>query len=403
MSARQSLVNRIAAGTPPDRDRALDALRGLAILGVVLGHWLVTAITVDSGTVHNSSPLGYLPQLAPVSWLLQTLAVFFFVGGLLSVRSYASATARGTSYLSWFATRTRRLFAPVLVLLLVWTLLSVLLLAGGASVPTVRALVKLVLSPLWFLLVFTGLTAATPLVRRLHPMWPAITVAAVDLARFGLGAPAGLGWLNVAAGWLVPFCLGAAWARGELRGRTTGWALLLGGAAATAGLVWLAGYPVTMVGVPGAPVSNLNPPTLAAVTFGLAQCGGALLLLGPLRGILARPRAWAAVALLNLSAMTVFLWHQTAMLAVTATGLLAGQPLPGLHTPPDSATWVLERLAWLPVFGVALLVCWSAFHRWERGPKLSAVRAAPAPRAGGGAARSSAALAAPASPPAAQR
>ncbi|GAB3431353.1 acyltransferase family protein [Flindersiella endophytica] len=398
-----SLVNRIDAATPPDRDRAIDALRGLAILGVVLGHWLVTAITVDSGTVHNASPLGYLPRLAPVSWLLQTLAVFFFVGGLLSVRSYASACARGATYLEWFTARTRRLFLPVLVLLLVWTVLATALLLGGAGVPTVRALVKLVLSPLWFLLVFTGLTAATPLVGRLHPVWPALVVALVDVVRFGLGGPAELGWVNVAAGWLVPFCLGAAWARGKLRSRKAGWTLLLGGAAATAALVWLAGYPTTMVGVPGAPVSNLNPPTLVAVTFGLAQCGGALLLLGPLRRALTRPRAWAAVALLNLSAMTVFLWHQTAMLAVTAAGLLARRPLPGLHTPPDSVPWVLARLAWLPVFGVALLMCRAAFHRWERGSEVSPTRAARGPRAGAVVAQTSEALAGPASPPAAPR
>jgi hypothetical protein len=118
--------------------------------------------------------------------------------------------------------------------------------------------------------------------------------------------------------------------------------------------------------VPGAEISNLNPPTLAAVTFGLAQCGAALLLLGPLRRTLARPAAWAAVALVNLSAMTVFLWHQTALIAVTATGLLAGRPLPGLHTVPDGAGWVLARLAWLPAFAVALLVCWAAFRTYEQ-------------------------------------
>ena len=53
---------------------------------------------------------------------------------------------------------------------------------------------------------------------------------------------------------------------------------------------------------------------------------------------------------MNLSAMTVFLWHQTALMAVTAVGLLAGEPLPGLHTVPDGFGWVLARLAWLPVF-----------------------------------------------------
>ncbi|MEU5239872.1 acyltransferase [Streptomyces lydicus] len=361
------LARRIEAATPADRDRAVDALRAVAILGVVLGHWLVTALVADSGRVHAESPLHYLPQLAPVSWVFQTLAVFFLVGGQVGARSYAAARAAGGSYRRWLGARLARLFRPVAAVVTVWSVVAGALLASGAGLETVGALGKLVLSPLWFLLVFAALTAATPLVARLHPLWPLAVVLHVDLVRFGLGGPAWPGWLNVAAGWLVPYCLGAAWARGGLRSRTTGWVLLGGGAFATTGLVVWGGYPASMVGVPGAAVSNLNPPTLAAVTFGLAQCGAALLLVGPLRRVLQRPALWAAVALVNLSAMTVFLWHQTAMMAVTALGLLAGEPLPGLHTVPDGAGWVLARLVWLPLFAAALLVCWAAFRRYEQG------------------------------------
>ena len=88
-----------------------------------------------------------------------------------------------------------------------------------------------------------------------------------------------------------------------------------------------------MVGVNGARISNLNPPTLAVVTFGIAQVGLALLLRQLLARWMRRPVAWAAVAMANLSAMTLFLWHQTAFLAVTMGGLLIGR-LPGLHTAP---------------------------------------------------------------------
>ncbi|MFF4694584.1 acyltransferase family protein [Streptomyces chattanoogensis] len=362
----RDLIRRIDSATPPGRDRAVDALRAVAILGVVLGHWLVTALISDSGTVQVASPLASLPGLTPVSWVFQTLAVFFLVGGQVGAKSYAAARAGGTTYRRWLATRLGRLFRPVAAVLVVWTVAAVAMLASGVGLETLHTLLKLVLSPLWFLLVFAGLTAATPLVARLHPLWPLAVVLHVDLLRFGLGGPAPLGWINVAAGWLVPYCLGAAWARGELRGRTTGWVLLLGGAAATALLVLFAGYPASMVGVPGAAVSNLNPPTLAAVTFGLAQCGAALLLLGPLRRVLQRPAAWAAVALLNLSAMTVFLWHQTSMMAVTALGLLTGGHLTGLHTVPDGPGWILARLAWLPAFAAVLLLCWAAFRTYEQ-------------------------------------
>ncbi|WP_326684828.1 acyltransferase [Streptomyces microflavus] len=369
------VVARIEAATPPGRDRAVDALRALAILGVVGGHWLVTALVADSGTVRGASPLVYLPHLTPVSWVFQTLAVFFLVGGMVAAGSWASARKRGVPYGQWIGGRLARLFRPVAAVLVVWTLAAGAMLVSGVGEPTVLALAKLVWSPLWFLLVFAALTALTPLVARLHPLWPLAVVLHVDLVRFGLGGPSELGWINVVAGWLVPYCLGALVARGGLRGRRNSWALLLGGAAAAVSLVLWAGYPASMVGVPGGRISNLDPPSLAAVSFGLAQCGAALLLLGPLRRALRRPAAWAAVALVNLAAMTVFLWHQTAMIVVTASALLvAGEPLPGLHTVPDDVGWVVARLLWLPVFALALLVCWAAFRNHEQGGRKGSSR-----------------------------
>ncbi|MET8060449.1 acyltransferase family protein [Streptomyces microflavus] len=369
------VVARIEAATPPGRDRAVDALRALAILGVVGGHWLVTALVADSGTVRGASPLVYLPHLTPVSWVFQTLAVFFLVGGMVAAGSWASARKRGVPYGQWVGGRLARLFRPVAAVLVVWTLAAGAMLVSGVGESTVLALAKLVWSPLWFLLVFAGLTALTPLVARLHPLWPLAVVLHVDLVRFGLGGPSELGWINVVAGWLVPYCLGALVARGGLRGRRNSWALLLGGAAAAVSLVLWAGYPASMVGVPGGRMSNLDPPSLAAVSFGLAQCGAALLLLGPLRRSLRRPAAWVAVALVNLAAMTVFLWHQTAMIVVTASALLvAGEPLPGLHTVPDGLGWVVARLLWLPVFALALLVCWAAFRNYEQGGRRRSSR-----------------------------
>ncbi|MET9733440.1 acyltransferase [Streptomyces sp. NPDC006458] len=364
---------RLDAVTPDDRDRAVDALRAIGILGVVLGHWLVTALVSDSGRLHTASPLGSMPWLAPISWVFQTLAVFFLVGGQVAARGLGSARARGVPYRRWLGRRLARLFRPVGAVLGLWAVASAGLLLSGTDLGTVRTLVKLALSPLWFLLVFAALTAATPLLARVHPLWPLAVVLHVDLVRFGLGGPQWLGWVNLVAGWAVPFTLGAAWTRGELEGRRAGWLLLGGGAAVTALLVVCAGYPASMVGVPGAPVSNLNPPTLAAVTFGLAQCGAALLLRERLRRGMRGPVAWAVVVGANLSAMTVFLWHQTALMATTATGLLLG-PLPGLHTAPEGLGWVVARLAWLPVFALVLAVCWAAFRfrEWDSGGRRPA-------------------------------
>ena len=365
------LVARLDAATPPGRDRSVDALRALAILGVVLGHWLVTAFvtTGDGSQLRVTSPLSAMPAFAPVSWVLQTLAVFFLVGGYTAGRGHRP----GEPWAPWARRRVGRLLRPVPVLLLAWVPATAALLWAGFSGDTARVLVKLVLSPLWFLLVYGALTALAPLVvaaYRRAGVWgaavPVAATAAVDAVRFGLGGPAWLGWATLLTGWLVPFYLGVAWAHGALGSRRAAASLLAGGAAATAALFLVAGYPASMVGVPGAEVSNLNPPTLAAVAFGVAQTGLALLVRNRLGRWMRRPWSWAAVALANLSAMTVFLWHQTAMMAVTVGAFLAAGPLPGLHTRPDHPGWALDRLCWLPAFAAALAALWAAAGRFER-------------------------------------
>jgi hypothetical protein len=369
------LARRLDAATPPHRDRAVDALRAMAIAGVIGGHWLVTALVLGSshhGTVLNDdSPLASMPWLAPVSWIFQTLAVFFLVGGYSAARGY-----RG-GYLPWLRKRMIRLARPVTALAAVWVPVTAGMLLAGVPATTVHTLLFLVISPLWFLGVYAVLTALTPaalwLVRRFGAWaaaFPVAVVAVTDLVRFGLSGPAWVGWVNVAAGWLVPYLLGIAWAQGlltqgSLRGRRVPVLMLAGGAATTAALIAWAGYPASMVGVNGAHISNLNPPTLAAVTFGIAQCGLALLLRDRLARLMRRPLAWAAIAMVNLSAMTLFLWHQTAFVTVSSVGLLAGR-VPGLLTAPTGGLWVAERLIWLPVFAIVLSGLWLAFRRVER-------------------------------------
>ena len=370
----RQLARRVDAATPPQRDRAVDALRALAIAGVIGGHWLVTALVLGPGSGHggpvlsDNSPLASMPWLTPLSWVFQTLAVFFLVGGYSAARGY-----RG-GYLPWLRKRLIRLARPVAALVAVWIPVTVGMCLAGVPAATVHTILFLVISPLWFLGVYALLTALTPaaiwLTRRFGAWaaaFPAAVVAVTDLVRFGLSGPAWVGWINVAAGWLVPYLLGIAWALGSLRGRRVPALMLAGGAAATAALIAWAGYPASMVGVNGAHISNLNPPTLAAVSFGIAQCGLALLLRDRLARLMRRPLAWAGIALVNLSAMTLFLWHQTAFVTVSSLGLLAGR-VPGLLTAPTGGLWVAERLAWLPVFAIVLSGLWLTFRRVESWP-----------------------------------
>src|SRR5260221_9585924 len=81
-----------------------------------------------------------------------------------------------------------------------------------------------------------------------------------------------------------------------------------------------------------------------------------------------RPVASAAAATANLSAMTLFLWHQTAFLAVTMAGLLAGR-LAGLHTAPTSLAWGAERLRVAPRLAPARPALWVGFRRAQPAPR----------------------------------
>ncbi|BCJ32891.1 acyltransferase [Actinocatenispora thailandica] len=358
-------AGRLEAATPAHRDRTVDALRALAMLGVVLGHWLVSALVADParpGVLTNHSPLSGWPAAAPVSWLLQLLGPFFFAGGYAAARG-----SRGRAALPWLAGRLRRLVLPVLALAAVFVPVAAVLPAAGVPGPTRQVVWSLVSHPLWFLLVYLLLTALTPVLRRLTiqcGLWwllPLVgLVGLIDTMRPG-GLP---GWLTITVvpvGWAVPYTLGIALAERKLTDRA-GAVLLPAGVLAGAALI-AAGYPASAVGVPGDGWSNLDPPSLFTLALAAAQLGLFLVLRRRLARLLRRPAVWAPIAVLNLAAMTIFCWHQSALLAVSFAGLPFG-PVPGLLS-PVGADWFALRLLWLPAFAAVLVGCCLVFHRVE--------------------------------------
>ncbi|GAA2999041.1 acyltransferase [Streptomyces lactacystinicus] len=378
LAALRRAAARVDAKTPAHRDRALDGLRALALLAVPVGHWMLGGLTRSpDGALHNTSPLSTLGFFAPLSWVLQMLGVFFLVGGHSSVRSLERARARGVTYGGWLRARTVRLLRPVLGVTAVWAALVPLLPALGVPADTLRTGATLVVQPLWYIGVYLGLTALTPLCvaagRRLGG-WSAgllvASVAAVDLLRYGPWAGAVPSWvalLNILPGWLFGYQLGVLWAQGRL-GRPAARLLLLGGGALFAALLLVFHYPASMVGVPGAARTNSHPPSLLVLALAAFQCGAAVLLRERLGRLLTRrPLLWLPVVVVNLSAMTIFCWHQSAMLAVAVPGAAGLGAVPGLTTAPDSLGWVAARLALLPLFA-AVLVALGWFTRRFDGP-----------------------------------
>src|SRR5690606_15181201 len=128
--------------------------------------------------------------------------------------------------------------------------------------------------------------------------------------------------------------------------------LLAGGLAALVLLTVAGPYPVSMVTVPGAPVQNSSPPTLALVALAVAQLGLALLLRDRGQRWLERSRAWLAVVAVNSVVLTLLLWHLIAAVLVIAVLYLAGC----LSTAPvGSASWLAGRFPWVVPSAVALV------------------------------------------------
>ncbi|MEV7356827.1 acyltransferase [Kitasatospora sp. NPDC091276] len=395
LTALRRAAHQVDARTPETRDRALDGLRALALLAVPVGHWLLGGFTLSADdALHNASPLSSLGGLAPISWVLQMLGVFFLVGGHSSVQSLERARAKGVTYLGWLRGRSVRLLRPVLGVTAVWALLIALLPALGVPGDTVRTGATLVVQPLWYIAVYLGLTALTPLCvaagRRLGG-WSAgvlvAAVAAVDLLRYGPWAeavPSWVGLLNILPGWLFGYQLGVLWAQGRL-GRPVARVLLVGGGALFATLLLAFHYPASMVGVPGMERTNSHPPSLLVLALAATQCGAAVLLRERLGRLLTRrPLLWLPVVVVNLSAMTIFCWHQSAMLAVAVPGAAGLGAVPGLTTAPDSIGWVAARVALLPLFA-AVLVAIGWFTRRFDGPWTAFSRAGKALAAAGAA------------------
>ncbi|MFF4858095.1 acyltransferase [Streptomyces rubiginosohelvolus] len=364
-----SSVRELAGATPATRDRYVDLLRVASLGAVVLGHWLMAAVTPDG--VGNL--LAVVPALQPLTWLLQVMPVFFFVGGFshaLSYRSLLRKRPEGSEdsvYSAFLRARLQRLLRPTMVFVLVWgaAALLVQLLGGGGGLTGVT--LRMVTQPLWFIGIYLAMVAFTPPLLRLHERygWAAFAglagaAVAVDLLRFAAGVPY-VEFLNFAFVWLAVHQLGFLRADGRIRLRRA--ALLAGGGLVTAAaLVALGRYPLSMVGMPGEKVSNMAPPTLALLAHGLWLVGAVELLRAPAARLLERPRVWRAVVAANGVAMTAFLWHLTAMFGVYGALLALDVDLPE----PASAAWWTQvplRLALAAALTAALVAAFRTFER----------------------------------------
>jgi hypothetical protein len=163
-------LREYAERTPPRRQRYVDLVRAVAILIVVLGHWMVVVVVVTSGArgVDGFSALEVLLWGRAITWLVQVMPVFFIVGGFANAASLTSHTSGGGGVVDWLLDRSARLVRPTTVLLVTLAAAALVARLAGVDPAQVGRAVWLASIPLWFLLVYLVVVFLTPLMHRLH-------------------------------------------------------------------------------------------------------------------------------------------------------------------------------------------------------------------------------------------
>jgi hypothetical protein len=266
--------------------------------------------------------------------------------------------------------RLQRLINPVMPLFLFWIAFASFGHAVGVSADMVKITSQLALVPIWFLAVYLVIVALVPwswaMWQRfgMGSFWLLLAAAAaVDVTVFAAGIKP-VGYANFAIVWLAIHQLGYAWYDGRLGNGVRALLWCVAGLVSLVLLVQFGPYPVSMIGVPGEPVSNSQPPTLALFMMGIFQTGLILALEPVGRRVLQNVRAWTVVVLMNGMIMTVYLWHLTAMILVVALAYALGV---GLDIEPGSGAWWAWRPVWMALSILVLVPCIAIFARFEQG------------------------------------
>jgi hypothetical protein len=357
-------VDQAVANTPPDRNRVVDTWRIGALLIVVFGHWLAASVWVQpDGSITVVNTLEWIPYAGWATWLVQVMPIFFFVGGYSNA---AALSKRALNRRSWITNRFRRLYAPAVPVIVVWTFLAFVLrpfvdadlLFSGVLNATI---------PLWLLSVYLTLIGLAPISYALWNRWGMATVAAlvagaitVDIVHihFGIGW---IAWLNLVFVWGAVHQLGYWWHTRKASDTSLPYksaiAISVVSLTTLIGVTWTGLYPVSMLDIPGSSLDNVTPPTAAILLLGLTQIGVILATAPGVERFAFRPRAWRLIVGTSGLMMTIYVWHLTALTLVLAAGtfLLNGVTL---SIKPGTALWWATR----PTFFVILVAVTAALH-----------------------------------------
>lgn len=371
-----------STGSSTGRNPYVDWLRAFSLIVVVLWHWAFTILQWRANGPHATSPLGFTKGFWALTWLFQVMPLFFYIGGYVHLRSWQRARERGVGLGRFVLRRLRQLAVPGTLLVLTWTALGTFI-GWYFNLDGAGRLVKLVVSPLWFLAVYLMLIALLPVSLWLHRrfgvltlVWLAGLAMCVDVARFHYHVE-GVGWLNMVVVWALAHQAGFFYDDVVHASRRTDWALLWGGLFGLIGMVFSGLYPGSMVGVPGERFSNMAPPTFVMVALLIFQIGVVEVLRPAMLVRLARPRWQTVNQVINRFALPLFLFHTTGMaIARFLTWRFLDDDLQ--DTPVGLTWWLTRPLAVIFPLICTLPVIWLFGRRWTTSAKTPATGASPA-------------------------
>jgi surface polysaccharide O-acyltransferase-like enzyme len=343
----------------PVRDLAVDFYRVSGVVLIVLGHWLAGSVTYQDGHFGRQNPLVDQPWTQWLTWPFQAVPVFFLVAGYAGAVSWTRH--RGTDDMPrkvWLRRRLARVLGPTAVYVGLISVVVVVLSVSGVARSVLNYAGWAVAMHLWFLAVYLLVVSLTPIAVAAQSRWGllvpvvlAAAVAVVDVASIH-GHVHHIGKLNYLLCWGALYQLGIAWRGGLLAGRRP---VLLAAvsAVALALLIWLAHYPVSMIGVPGQTVENSSPPSAAMLAFACTQAGIAVAVAPTLNRMLRADFTKRLLHIANSNVMGLYLWHMIPVVIVAVVGYPGGllpQPIEG------TGQWWLARLEWVIILSLVTAV-----------------------------------------------
>ena len=264
----------VEAGTPATRDRAIDVIRIVSLVGVVVGHTVMATSTLRDGVFIWSNLLTASPVFQALTWVFQIMPLFFFAGVAACIDSWTPGHQLGQ-----LADAALHPALPAGVLLpgvLVGR-------ARGAARRSARACLRtrrgdFSIQLLWFLGAYVLVLAAVPLLARITTTGRLVAavvgtyafIAVVDAIRINVDGCLALGYLNMVV-WVIPGMFGVAYRRRLLAGRA---ALTLGAVmlAVNVALLVLGPYELSLVGIETQQLKNMTPPSLLLAGHAIMMC-----------------------------------------------------------------------------------------------------------------------------------